>query len=320
MSQCESAADAATKASAPVYKSHHFDSTKWEAVSPRDDDIIIVTAYKSGTTWTQQLVSELVFQGKEKPASVSDLSPWVDLRVPPAEVIGPALEAQRHRRFLKTHLPADAFQPFFNPKAKYIFVGRDGRDAFMSLANHYEKASDAWYGALNDALGRVGPPIPHFSKMGDIATWFDRWLSEGWPTLEGETDGWPFWSYFKNARTWWQLGKEHDNILFLHFNDMKKDLEGEMRRVAAHLGIDVDEALLPQMVKACTFDEMHKKADNFAPLNGSLWANGGKDFMFKGTNQRWVGVLSDRQVEMYQEKAKRELPADCAEWLERGSR
>uniref|UniRef100_A0A7S4GL68 Sulfotransferase domain-containing protein n=1 Tax=Oxyrrhis marina TaxID=2969 RepID=A0A7S4GL68_OXYMA len=143
---------------APVYQSNHFDSTKWDSVEKRDDDIIIVTAYKSGTTWMQQIIGEILFQGKEKPATVAEISPWVDLRVPPAVVLAPALEAQQHRRFLKSHLPADVFAPHFNPRAKYVFVGRDGRDAFMSLMNHYEKANDAWYGAMNDSPGRVGSP------------------------------------------------------------------------------------------------------------------------------------------------------------------
>eukprot|EP00429_Kryptoperidinium_foliaceum_P088352 CAMPEP_0176197988 /NCGR_PEP_ID=MMETSP0121_2-20121125/7824_1 /TAXON_ID=160619 /ORGANISM="Kryptoperidinium foliaceum, Strain CCMP 1326" /LENGTH=309 /DNA_ID=CAMNT_0017536831 /DNA_START=50 /DNA_END=979 /DNA_ORIENTATION=- len=305
---------------APVYKSHHFDSAKWDVVKKRDDDIVVVTAYKSGTTWMQAVIAEILFQGKEKPASVGDVSPWVDLRVPPAEVIGQALEAQEHRRFLKTHLPADAFAPYFNPKAKYIYVGRDGRDAFMSLMNHYEKANEAWYGAMNDAPGRDGPPIPKFSELGGVPAIFDRWLAEGWPTLDGETDGWPFWSLFKNARTWWELAEEHKNILFVHFNDLKKDLEGEMLRIAEFLGVEVDRELLPSMVKACTFEEMHKNAEKVAPLNGVLWEGGGKSFVFKGTNQRWVGVLSDSQVEAYLEKARKELPAECAKWLENGSK
>lgn len=102
---------------APMHKSHHVDSTKWDAVTPRDDDVVIVTSYKSGTTWMQTVVAEILFQGREKPGSVGDMSPWVDMRVPVAEVTGPQLEAQQHRRFMKTHLPADAFRPYFNPKA-----------------------------------------------------------------------------------------------------------------------------------------------------------------------------------------------------------
>ena len=44
-----------------VYQSHHFDSTRWDYFEPRDDDIIIATSYKAGTTWTQAIVAHLLF-------------------------------------------------------------------------------------------------------------------------------------------------------------------------------------------------------------------------------------------------------------------
>ena len=57
---------------------------------------------------------------------VAHMSPWVDLRVPPREVKLPEIVAMEHRRFLKTHLPVDAL--VFSPRAKYLYIGRDGRD------------------------------------------------------------------------------------------------------------------------------------------------------------------------------------------------
>jgi aryl sulfotransferase len=75
-------------------------------------------------------VAQLVFNGAED-VSVAELSPWLDLRVPPKEVKLPAVEGQTHRRFTKTHLPLDAL--LFSPRAKYIHIGRDGRDVIFSL-------------------------------------------------------------------------------------------------------------------------------------------------------------------------------------------
>lgn len=86
---------------------HHFDSTIWNDLVFRDDDIIIATYAKSGTTWMQQIVAQLLFHG-DPDLAVAEMSPWVDLRVPPKEVKLPLLEAQSHRRFMKTHLPVDA--------------------------------------------------------------------------------------------------------------------------------------------------------------------------------------------------------------------
>ena len=163
------------------YQSHHFDSTMWNDFKFRDDDIVISTYAKSGTTWMQQIVSQLLFDGKEG-LPTADMSPWLDLRVPPKEVKLPMIEAQTHRRFLKTHLPVDAI--VFSPKAKYIYIGRDGRDVAWSFYNHHVNANDAYYQAVNDSPGRVGPAFER--PQGDVVEYFRTWLAR---------DGHPYWPF-----------------------------------------------------------------------------------------------------------------------------
>jgi aryl sulfotransferase len=217
-------------------RNHHFDSEKWDCVNYRDDDIVIATAYKSGTTWMQNIVLKLIYQGRELPGNAAEMAPWVDLRVPPAEVLGPMLEGMPDRRQLKTHLPADALK--YSEKAKYIYIGRDGRDCFMSLMNHWKCGNEIWYGVLNGP-GLLGDPMPEFEKLGKTeGELFDDWISKGWPTLEGETDGWPFWSLFDNVASWWPT-RDMPNVCFIHFNDMKADLAGSVRKIAAFLDIPI---------------------------------------------------------------------------------
>ena len=138
------------------FHNHHFDSTAWNDFRFRDDDIVIATYAKSGTTWVQQIIAQLIFDGAEG-LPVAEMSPWLDLRVPPKAVKLPPVEAQTHRRFLKTHLPVDAL--VFSPKAKYIYIGRDGRDVMWSMYNHHANANASWYEALNETPGLVGDPI-----------------------------------------------------------------------------------------------------------------------------------------------------------------
>src|SRR5262249_16497831 len=142
------------------YRNHHLDSTRWDGFVPRDDDIVVTTAYKAGTTWTQRILAALVF-GPGRIEHLSGVSPWIDARFQgPVEPILGLLESQRHRRFVKSHLAADGL-PYF-PQVKYLVVGRDTRDVFMSLWNHYSSYTDLTYSFLNDPSrpGREFPRCP----------------------------------------------------------------------------------------------------------------------------------------------------------------
>ncbi len=71
-----------------------------------------------------QLVAQLI-TGGDPGFNTAAASPWLDLRVVPKEAMFGDLEAQAHRRFIKTHLPVDCLP--YNPSAKYIYLVRDGR-------------------------------------------------------------------------------------------------------------------------------------------------------------------------------------------------
>jgi aryl sulfotransferase len=53
-----------------------FDSTVWNDFDFRNDDIVISTYGKSGTTWIQQIISQLIFNGMEN-LEVAEMSPWL---------------------------------------------------------------------------------------------------------------------------------------------------------------------------------------------------------------------------------------------------
>lgn len=286
-------------------ESNHFDSTVWNDFKFRKDDVIVSTYGKSGTTWTQQIVGQILFNGDES-VTIAELSPWLDLRVPPKEVKLQAMEAQTHRRFMKTHLPVDAL--VFSPEAKYIYIGRDGRDVLWSLYHHHVSANDAWYAALNDTPGLVGPKIERTSD--DVVTYFHKWL---------ENDGYPFWSIWDNVHSWWAI-RDLPNVKLVHFNDLKRDLDGEMRGIAKFLGAPIDESKWKSIVEHCTFDYMKTHAAQSAPLGGALWEGGATTFINKGTNGRWRDLLTPADNAAYESRALKELGPDCARWLMTGQR
>lgn len=283
---------------------HHFDSTIWNDLAFRDDDIIIATYAKSGTTWLQQIISQLIFDGAEG-LEVAEMSPWVDLRVPPKEVKLPEIEAQRHRRFLKTHLPVDALA--YSPKAKYIYIGRDGRDVVWSMYNHHCGANEFWYDALNNTPGRVGPPIGKPAET--VRDYYFEWL---------EKDGHPFWPFWDNVRSWWAI-RSLPNLLMLHFNELKADLPGQIRRIASFIDAEINESNFDAIVEHCSFDYMKANATKSVPLGGAFWDGGAQTFIHKGLNGRWRDVLSADEQAEYEAIARRELGDECAAWIAGGS-
>lgn len=282
---------------------HHMDSTIWNDFTFRDDDIIIATYAKSGTTWMQQIVGQLIYGGQEG-VNVAALSPWLDLRVPPKDVKLAEVDAQTHRRFLKTHLPVDAL--VFSSRAKYLYIGRDGRDVIWSLYNHHANANAGWYEALNDTPGRVGPPIDPPSDS--TVEYFNAWL---------ERDGFPFWSYWDNARTWWQL-RDLPNVMFVHFEALKQNLPGEIGRIAEFLGIAVDPSTMRTIIDHCSFDYIKAHAELAVPVGGVFWEGGASTFIYRGVNGRWRETLPEADSAAYEMKAEAELGLECAHWFKTG--
>jgi aryl sulfotransferase len=280
------------------------DSTIWNQVAFRDDDVVIATYAKAGTTWMQQIVAQLIFDGAED-IDVPKLSPWLDMRAKPDEDKLAQIEAQRHRRFLKTHLPVDAL--VYSPKAKYIYIGRDGRDVVWSLHNHLVNTTDEVIDAANARLGDDWPPA---ERPPDSARdFYFQWL---------ERNGQPLWPFWENIRSWGAI-RQLPNLLFVHFSDLRADLEGQIRRIADFLEIEIAEPRWPIIVEHCSFSYMKANAEKCAPDNGRFWKGGAKTFINKGTNARWRDVLTREDCAFYEKLARRELGDECANWLERGS-
>jgi aryl sulfotransferase len=323
-----------------TYQNGLLDSTHWEHYKPRQDDIVISTSIKAGTTWMQRICAALVFQTSELEQPVDASSPWLDMRNSLPDLVQPMLEAQTHRRFIKSHLPLDAI-PYFD-QVKYIVVGRDARDVFMSLVPHHYNVAPGTMQLLNTRnpeerlalmkeLGRQpgpqetaailklaeweGEDIPTLQDM-DIRDIWKLWITRS--LFSWEQDGYPYWSHFYHLNSWWQF-KHLDNILFIHYADMLKDLDGQMRRVSEWLDIPVNEDIWSSLVDSATFETMKRQHEDTAPaVTHKIWKDP-KDFFHKGTNGRWRDVLNEEDLKLYEDRKAKSLAPDAAAWLENGS-
>jgi aryl sulfotransferase len=295
-----------------VYRCHHLDSTRWDGIVPRPDDVVITTSLKAGTTWTQRIVSLLVFQTIELPTTLHWVSPWPDCRfVMGAAEMSAVVEGITHRRFLKSHLPLDAL-PYW-ASTRYIYVGRDTRDVFMSTWNHVRAYTPLAIEMLN---GGEHPPAEPFWQPDDIREFWRVWMTRA--TYPWESDGFPYWSHHHHARSYWDY-RHLPNLLFVHYNDLKADLPGEMRRIAHFLDIDVPEEKWPVLADAATFVSMKRDAHILGPEMGMIFEGGADRFLYKGTNDRWRDVLTADDLALYEAAAARTLTPELKRWLEGGA-
>lgn len=295
-----------------VYQNHHIDSTRWQVLDPRADDIVIATTQKSGTTWVQQIVSQLIFQDIEAPGPFHDLSPYVDMRLSDRKGLREMLETQGHRRFMKTHLALDGL--LFYPQIKYIFVSRDGRDMAMSLWNNYFNYSKTMLALLADCPDRVGDPFPPAGN-GDIQEFLTDWLNRGWFDWEG--DGYPYWSNLHTVKTWWEY-RHLPNIIFVHYADLLKDRAGQIRRIADFLDIEITPDNHKKITERASFESMKERAPEEIPMAKTFFDGGADIFINKGTNGRWKDVMTAEQLAQYDRRVKAVLTPECAGWLEHG--
>ena len=146
----------------------------------------------------QQIVRNLL---KDIPSEkkIAELSPWVDCRIIPIEMIK-TLEHQQHRRFMKHHLPFHNLRS--SPYVCYIYVMRDGRDVVWSMYNHHKNETPVMYKCLNSGIFE-GPKYPIFEEDAlSTVEYFERWLYR---------DGYPFWSFFDSISSWWEI-RDHPNV------------------------------------------------------------------------------------------------------------
>ena len=280
-----------------------MDSTRWNDFNFRDDDIVVATWSKSGTTWMQQIVSQLVLDGSDTVFGQAE-SPWIDFQLTPEAV--EVADAQRHRRFLKTHLPLDAL--VFSPRAKYIYIGRDARDVVWSFHHHLTHFSSGAlerFGEVSRRTGLAPPPPP----PADVRDFYHIWM---------ETEARSETSFWDNVQGWWDA-RALPNVLLVHYARLKADLPGEVRRIAAFLDIPIDEAKFPKMLEHCSLEHMKERASQVEFLE-QVFDGGGRTFVNKGVNGRWRDVLTPEEIALCDEVAAKNLSPECAAWLRTSDR
>ncbi len=289
-----------------AYRSDDDDNARWASFHFRRGDIVISTRSKSGTTWMQMICALLVFGTPRLPAPLTTLSPWIDHRVEPIDVVTARLDAQQHRRFVKTHTPLDGVP--MDPRATYVVVARHPLDLAVSLYHQGDNIDRARMRALTGAPEPTGPPAPRPTVHDWLVAWTERETTplEQLDSLVGVVH---------HASDAWDR-QERGNVVLVHYADLLADLDGAMRSLADRLGIAIDEAGWPDLVEAATFASMRARSDELSPNTlGVLKDNAA--FFRSGRSGAGREVLTAEELARYERRVATLAAPEVVAWLHR---
>ncbi|XP_077988512.1 sulfotransferase 1B1-like [Glandiceps talaboti] len=255
----------------------------------REDDVYLVTYPKAGTTWLQELVSLICNHGN--PNDVIDIP--LDVRVPHLEITVPMdregkmtappaylnIKTMESPRLIKTHLPKNLLpRQLHEKRPKIIYLARNPKDLAVSFFHFYKinpflKTYNAWETFLMDFM------------KGDVI--YGKWSD--------------------HALSWWK-NRQDENVLFLKYEDMKRDLSTAVVQISEFLGEALDTSAVRRVVDHCSFESMKK---NPMATKVYLCAALGIDphvdspFVRKGKVGGWRDVFTVAQNEVFDEVYQR---------------
>ena len=194
-------------------------------LKPRPGDIYVATAPKTGTTWMQQIVYQILTGGRGEFQHISQVSPYLEqlMLLSFAESV---LDALPSPRILKTHMTYRMLAP--PPDSRVIYVTRNAADSLVSLHNHV---------CLEEGYRRQ-LDVPFIRRNFMLQRWF--WHLESW---------WPH--------------RADPNVLHVRYEELAADLEGGIRKVARFLGVTLEEDRMGAILEKCSFAYMKQHNDGF---------------------------------------------------------
>jgi aryl sulfotransferase len=296
------------------YVNDEEDSARWAGFPYRDGDIVISTRSKTGTTWVQMICALLVFGDPPLPAPLAELSPWLDHLITPRDEVYALLAAQPHRRFIKTHTPLDGIP--LDPRARYIVTGRHPLDTAVSLYHQGDNLDRARIAALTGAPAPTGPRRPrkplHDWLLAYIHGHAAPWVASRDPRDDLDSLPGLIWHL---SDAW--ARREAPNVRLVHYDDLSADLEGQMRQIAAWLGLSVPGPAWPGLVRAASFEGMRGNADQLVPTAGVFKSN--EAFFRRGRPGAGREVLSEEELAGYHDRVAAMAPPGLIAWLHGGT-
>lgn len=294
------------------YRALIQDNARWDGFEFRPSDIVISTPPKCGTTWTQMLCALLIFDGPDFPSPMSQLSPWLDQTIRPLDEVRALYDAQRHRRFIKTHTPLDGL-PIVED-VSCVVVGRDPRDVMISMEHHFANMDLDRVVALrgeavgNDDLATL-PQRPTVSD--DPAERFRTFVqSTEYTGVVNLT------AVLHHLDTAWQR-RHAANVVMCHYADYSTNLPAEIFRLGQALGFDISFERAEELAGEASLDRMRARASEVIPNAGIIWKDD-QAFLRAGSFGEWRTRVDDDAIAEYHHVVNATVGPELATWAHQG--
>ncbi|KAF8358115.1 hypothetical protein PRIPAC_93110 [Pristionchus pacificus] len=243
-----------------------------------EDDVVIISYPKSGTTWASEVLSAIAYEGnteKLKMTRMDERVPWIELDhkklSPDAPLLaserGPVREGKKQVWF--THLHPEYLPPSVREgKCKVVYVARNPKDNAVSYF-HFHR-------------------LTTFMGLQKNLSWNDFFplFCSGYICCG---------SWFKHATDYWKFCQETPNAKFLVYEDMKADLMAQMEPLEQFVGIHLSPEQREEVVKHCSFDSMKdNKMTNREGLAGIVgdW----KNYFTVGQNEAFDKLYKEKMA------------------------
>ncbi|CAM9568921.1 unnamed protein product [Ectocarpus fasciculatus] len=176
-----------------------------------------------------------------------------------------------NRRFFKSHANLKQMPVGSAKGLKVIYVARNPKDVSVSLYHHVRrKQNDVFDGDLSDMI---------------------RCFVQG-RCQNG--------SWFNHVLEWWEAAQaDPEHVLFLHYENMVKEPEENIRKIADFAGIEYTPETIAKTVAASTFDAMKQNPKaNIRPKD---------EHLRKGGAGGWRDVYTVRESQAFDEIYRQQM-------------
>jgi hypothetical protein len=292
------------------YRTPVMDSARWAGFEHRPGDIVISTPAKCGTTWTQMLVALMVFDGPDFPAPLDLISPWLDMCNRRVDEVRRDLDAQTHRRFIKTHTPLDGLP--LRADVTYVVVGRDPRDVTVSMEHHRRNMDFEHFFELRSQVMGADDVADLPPQRGPAATAAEQ--MDGF--LHGDDFGSLASIVHHLADAW--ARRHRDDVVLVHYADLVADLPGEMVRLADGLDIPLSPARAAELAPHASLAAMRARADDLAPVASHRNWKANDAFFRSGSVGEGRAAMTATHRAEYRARMRALADPAVVEWIDAG--